>query len=136
MNLFKFEVVTPERVFYEGEAEMIIFKTSDGEIGIMANHEPMLIVNKFGILKIKKGTEIKYAFISEGIIEVTKEKVRAIVDVADWPEEIDIDENLKNKEILEERLKSEKVDLEMRAELIASIERAKSRIKTAQNVKF
>ena len=134
MKLFQFEVVTPERVFYTDEVEMISFQSQDGEIGIMANHEPMLIVNRVCVLKIKKDGTMKYAFISEGIIEVTAEKVRAIVDVAEWPDEIDVEEALKNKEFLEEQLKSEKEDLEMRAELIASIERAKGRINAVQKL--
>lgn len=134
MNLFKFEVVTPDRKFYESDVQMIVFKTSDGEIGIMANHEPMLIANTAGKLKIKCGSETKYAFISEGIIEVTNEKVRAIVDIAQWLEEIDINEALEDKKMLEEKLKSEKMDLEMRAELIASIERAKGKIRLKNNI--
>lgn len=134
MKEFKFEVVTPERVFYEDKVEMIVFKIVDGEMGIMANHAPMLIANEICVLKITKNNERKYAFISEGIIEVTEEKVTAIVDLAEWPDEIDVEEAMKNKKLLEEKLRldNDKQDLEMKAELVASIERAKNRIKTAE----
>ena len=136
MKLFKFEVVTPERIFYADEVEMVVFKTLDGEIGIMANHAPMLIVNTMCVLRMKKGSETKYAFITEGIIEVTSEKVRAMVDTAEWPDEIDVDEVMKNKKLLEEKLDNEKEDLEMKAELIASIERANSRIKASKSMRM
>lgn len=136
MKLFKFEVVTPERVFYEDELEMVIFKAPDGEIGIMANHTPMLIVNQMCVLKMKKGNQKKYAFISEGIIEVTQDRVRAIVDVAEWPDEINVEEVMMDEKMLQDKLSNEKAaDLEMKAELVASIERAKIRRKTVESMR-
>ena len=51
---FKFEIVTPERVFYSDDIEMLTFNTKEGEIGILADHSPMLIANIVCMLKIKK----------------------------------------------------------------------------------
>ncbi len=134
-KLFKFEVVTPDRVFHRDEIEMAIFETAEGEMGVMANHVPMLIANKACVLTMEKNKKRKYAFISEGFIEVSKEKVTAIVDEAEWPDEIDIEEAIKNKKIAEEKLLGSKQDLQMKAELTASIERSARRIKTAQTIR-
>lgn len=134
-KLFKFEVVAPNRIFYQDEVEMIIFDTANGEMGVMANHLPMLIANKPCVLTVEKNKTKKYAFISEGFIEVSKEKVTAIVDDAEWADEIDLEEAMADKKKLEEQLLGSKQDLQMRAELTASIERSARRIKTAQTIR-
>ena len=134
-KLYKFEVVTPNRVFYSDEVEMIVFDTENGEMGVMANHVPMLIANIPCVLKIERGKDKKYAFISEGFIEVTLQKVTAIVDDAEWADEIDLEEAIKNKKDLEDKLYNSKQDQQMRAELKASIERSARRIKTAETMR-
>ena len=134
-KLFKFEVVTPNRVFYSDEVEMITFDTIEGSMGVMANHIPMLIANKPCVLKMEKNKTPKYAFISEGFIEVTFEKVTAIVDDAEWADEIDIEQAKKDKKMFEEQLYNSKQDLQMKAELRASIERSARRIKTAETIR-
>ena len=134
-KLFKFEVVAPNRVFYSDEVELIVFETEKGQMGVMANHIPMLIANRMGMLKIKKAKEEKYAFISEGFIEVTLEKVTAIVDDAEWADEIEVEQALKDKKALEEKLLGSKQDLQMKAELKASIERSARRIKAAETMR-
>lgn len=134
-KLFKFEVVTPNRVFYSEEVEMIIFNTENGEMGVMANHVPMLIANKPCVLTMEKNKEKKYAFISEGFIEVTLDKVTAIVDDAEWADEIDLENALKDKKLAEEKLLDTKGDLQMKSQLKASIEKSASRIKTAKTIR-
>ena len=134
-KLFKFEVVAPNRIFYSDEVEMVTFNTENGEMGVMANHVPMLIANKPCVLTMEKNKEKKYAFISEGFIEVTSEKVMAIVDDAQWADEIDIERAMKDKKWAEEKLLDSKEDLQMKAQLQASIEKAASRIKTAKTIR-
>lgn len=130
-KLYKFEVVTPSRVFYSDEVEIIVFETENGQMGVMAGHIPMLIANKMGTLKIRKGKETKYAFISEGFIEISNKKVTAIVDLAEWCDEIDVDKVKFTKKTAEEELSNPDIDKSMKLELKASIERSNARIKTA-----
>lgn len=134
-KLFKFEVVTPNRVFYSDDVEMITFNTENGEMGVMANHVPMLVANKPCVLTMEKDKAKKYAFISEGFIEIVSNKVTAIVDDAQWAEEIDIERAMKDKKYAEEKLIHNKDDLQMKAQLKASIERSASRIKTAKTLR-
>lgn len=134
-KLYKFEVVTPSRIFYSDEVELIVFETEKGQMGVMSNHIPMLIANKMCTLKIQKGKEVKYAFISEGFIEITSNKVTAIVDVAEWCDEIDVDGAISSKQKAEEELSNPKYDRSMKLELKASIERSNARIKTAEMLK-
>ena len=129
---FNFEVVTPDRLFYAEEVESISFTTPEGEMGVLAAHAPMLIAVMPCVLKIKKENSEEFAAIGEGFIEVTKEKVVAIVDSAEWPEEIDVNRATLAKQRAEEQLNSKKLDFEMEQLLKMSIERANNRIKTAK----
>jgi len=128
---FRFEIITPERVFYSDDIDMLTFNTKAGEIGILADHSPMLIANVVCTLKIKKDEKEELASIGEGFFEIMADGVTAIVDTAEWPEEIDVDRAVRARDRAEELLRTQKHDLEMEMMLKASIERANTRIKTA-----
>ena len=130
-KLFKFEVITPTRVLYSDDVEAVVFETENGQMGVMAGHVPMLVANVACPLKIKKNKQERYSFISEGFIEISSTKVTAIVDEAEWVEEIDIEAAKRAKKSIEEDLAKKRQDLSMKAELTASIERSTARIKTA-----
>lgn len=130
---FKFDVVTPDKVFYSDDVEMIVFNREDGEMGVMAEHMPMVVAVDVGVLKILKDGEEKFAAVGEGFLEITGSGVTAIVDSAEWPGEIDLDRALKAKELAEEKLKEYQKNKEMEVLLKASIVRAKNRIKIAKN---
>lgn len=130
-KLFKFEVITPTRVLYSDDVEAVVFETENGQMGVMAGHVSMLVANVACPLKIKKNKQERYSFISEGFIEISSTKVTAIVDEAEWVEEIDIEAAKRAKKSIEEDLAKKRQDLSMKAELTASIERSAARIKTA-----
>lgn len=130
---FKFEVVTPEKVFYSSDVDMIIFNREDGEMGVMADHMPMVVAVDVGMLKIIKDGMYKFAAISEGFIEITAKGVTAIVDAAEWPEDIDVERAERSKKIAEDKLKEYRKNKEMEALLKLSIVRANNRIKVAKN---
>ena len=67
-NTFEVRVITPDRTFYKGEATMVEFNTTEGEIGIYKNHIPMTVIIKPGILTIT-GEEVKKAAIRTGVIK-------------------------------------------------------------------
>jgi len=130
---FKFEVVTPEKVFYSDEVNMIVFNRSDGEMGVMADHMPMVVAMDIGTLKITKGEESLVAAVSEGFVEITENGVTAIVDSAEWPNEIDVDRANNSMKVAEEKLLEYRNNKKMEILLKASIQRAKNRIKIANN---
>lgn len=88
-STFYLEVVTPERMFFSGDVEMVVLKTPDGEIGILANHEPVVAAVSVGPLRIKKDGEWLDAVINEGFMEVKQDKAIILADTAEWPHEID-----------------------------------------------
>lgn len=83
------QVITPDKVFYEGPAAMVELNTCAGERGIYPKHVPTTIVVKPGVLKIHAGGEVKRAALHGGFIEILPEKVTILAEAVEWPEDID-----------------------------------------------
>ena len=60
-NKFKVEIITPDRVFFTGEADMIEFNTGDGQIGVYKNHIPLTTVLEPGVVVIHNDDQQKVA---------------------------------------------------------------------------
>lgn len=86
---FELKIITPDRVFFEGEAHMIEFNTTEGEVGILKNHIPMTFLIKPGILTIYTDGEAKEAALHAGFAEVLGDKVTILAEIIEWPHEID-----------------------------------------------
>ena len=105
-DLFKLRIITPDRVFYEGEAEMVEFNTTEGEIGIYKKHIPMTVIIKPGILTITEESETKTAALHAGFAEILPDQVTIMAEIIEWPVEIDQDRAEQAKERAEERLQN------------------------------
>lgn len=119
LKKFRLEVISPERVFYTGDVEMVELNTTEGEIGIYADHIPLTTIVAPGVLTItESGDELKEAAVLEGFMEITPEKVTILAQSCEWPEEIDIHRAEEAKARAERRLKSADSEVNMaRAEL-------------------
>lgn len=117
-NRFVIRIITPDRIFYEGEAEMVEFNTVEGEVGIYKNHIPMTMIIKPGILCMTNGEEEKVAALHAGFVEVLPEKITILAEIIEWPNEIDLERAEAAKERAEKRLreKNPKTDM-VRAEI-------------------
>lgn len=82
--MFNVEVVTPDKTFFEGNVEMIIVRTTEGDRGILKNHRPMIAGLSTGTLKLKIDGKFKDAQISGGFMNVDKEKTVIITESANW----------------------------------------------------
>ena len=105
-DLFKLRIITPDRVFYEGEAEMVEFNTTEGEIGIYQKHIPMTVIIKPGILTITEESETKTAALHAGFAEILPDQVTIMAEIIEWPVEIDQERAEQAKERAEERLQN------------------------------
>jgi F-type H+-transporting ATPase subunit epsilon len=88
-NKINLQVITPEKVAYKGEADQVTLPTRDGEITILANHIPLISTMKHGELIIKNGSEEIPMAVCNGFVEVKKNKITIMTDIADRVEEID-----------------------------------------------
>ncbi|MCK4799556.1 ATP synthase F1 subunit epsilon [Candidatus Parcubacteria bacterium] len=83
------QIITPEKIAYKDKADQITLPTGDGEITIMANHIPLISTMKHGELIVKNdGKEIPMA-VCNGFIEVRKNCIIIMTDIAERVEEID-----------------------------------------------
>jgi len=96
-NVFKVEIITPERTFYQGEVESLILPTIGGQMGILRGNAPLVSVLVSGEIKLQKGGKWYYAASSDGFVEVTPQKVVIFCETVFWPGEMEMEE-LKEKE--------------------------------------
>ena len=90
MNTFYLKIVACDRVFYEGEATILVFPVEDGEMAIQAHHEQMVTTTEIGVMRYQTPDgEMHIAIVSDGMLTVQKNKVGVIVYSAEKPEEID-----------------------------------------------
>lgn len=116
-DLFKVQVITPERTFYEGDVSMVELTTTEGDIGVYRNHIPLTAIIAPGVLKLHETGGVKEAALISGFIEILPEKIVIMAEVAEWPDEIDANRAEEARIRAERRLKEQsgEVDL-MRAE--------------------
>jgi len=108
---FKVKVISPDRVFFEGEADLLELKTSEGDIGILAGHIPLTAVIAPGILRITKDGEVKEASLLEGFVEILQDRVTVLAEACEWPDEIDINRANEAKIRAERRLAGGESDI-------------------------
>ncbi len=85
------EIVTQEgKLFEEREADMVVVPGSEGEMGILPHHAPVLTTMGFGELRVKKGNAEESFIIYGGIVEVRPGRVIALADMAESSYTVDI----------------------------------------------
>lgn len=89
MGTFTLEIMTPEKLFFKDEVEAFVFPSSDGEVGVLRTHAPMVASVAIGELRIKQNDAWRGAFVSEGFLEVMGGKCVMFTQAVEWPEDID-----------------------------------------------
>ena len=127
MDKFKVRIVTPERVFYEGEADMVEMNTTEGQIGCYPGHIPLTVIVKPGVLNIHENGEIKTAALHAGFAEILPNSFNILAETVEWKDEIDEERARASLEAARKRLESKTDDIDMsRVEM--ALQRAITRI--------
>jgi F-type H+-transporting ATPase subunit epsilon len=85
----KIDVVTAEKMVYSDQVDMVIAPGSEGELGILPHHTPLMTMLKPGELLLIKGTEEVSLAVSGGFLEIRPDRVIVLADAAERAEEID-----------------------------------------------
>lgn len=128
----KLEVVTPERIVYSDEAESIVVPGSEGYLGIMANHAPIITSLKIGVVQIIKDNKETKMALSGGFLEVNNNKATILADTAEIDEEIDVQRAKDAKERAQQRINEKKADTDLKRAEIA-LHRAMARLQATGN---
>ena len=107
MTPFRLKIVAPDKMFFDGETEQIIARTTEGNVGILAHHAKYVANLIAGPLKIKQedGT-YRIAAISSGAISVGDNLVTILVNTIEWANEIDIERAKRAEEAARERIRT------------------------------
>ena len=122
------QLVSPERVLYEGDAEMVVCRTTDGEIAFLPGHVPF--VGSLGIAKVRvilPGQGEVSAAVHGGFVEVSHDTVTILSDVAELPAQIDV----VRAETAKERAAQEVASEPENEEAQAALARAELRLEVA-----
>jgi F-type H+-transporting ATPase subunit epsilon len=127
---FHLSLLTPEKPFLEAEVVSIVAPGSEGYLGILANHAPLITRLIPGKLEVKDGEGARTFAISGGFLEVSDNKATILADALEPPESIDVARARRAKERAEERMRdlTGKIDF-ARAEM--ALARAINRIRIA-----
>lgn len=85
-------LITPERVVYDGEADLVVAKIADGEIGVMVDHYPVISTVDFWDVRISRGEERYVYATSDGFFKVADNLVQILVEEAVPAPEINVEE--------------------------------------------
>ena len=120
------ELVSPERILWSGEAEMVVARTSDGDIAFLTGHSPFIGALGIGAVSIRAtdGTEERAA-VHGGFVEVSDDRVTILSDVAELAGDIDA---ARARRALEEAERRDRVE---DAEAEAALRRAQLRVELA-----
>ena len=83
-------IFTPRGIIWEGAAQSVILPSSDGEMGILSGHIPLITSLKIGILRIRSNWQLLRIFILEGFAQVERDDVAILVNDAEWSHQIDV----------------------------------------------
>ena len=126
------EIVTPERLAYSDTVDSVQLPGSEGEMGVLPHHAPLIATLGVGELRIRKGGEEEAFAIVGGFVQVRPDKVVVMAETADLASEIDLEAAQAARREAERALEegfTEDADL---ARARAAMERALLRIRVAE----
>ena len=116
-------VITPEEVIYDGEADLVIARIADGDLGVLVDHSPLVSTVEVGEVRIKQGDEQLVYATSDGFFKVSENLVQVLVEEAVSVEEIDVDAAEDRVEKAERELSEVSEEAEDRDRVVAELER-------------
>ena len=126
------EIVTPERLAYSDEVDSVQLPGSEGELGVLPHHAPLVSTLGVGELRIRKGGQEESFAIVGGFLQVRPDKVVVMAETADMASEIDLEKAQEARRQAEAALESgyhEGADL---ASARAALQQALIRIRVAE----
>jgi F-type H+-transporting ATPase subunit epsilon len=128
----RLEIVTPEKRAYSDDVDVVILPGSEGELGILPHHAPLISLLGAGELRIRKGaTEESFAIVG-GFVQVRPDKVVVMAETADLAAEIDIERAQEARREAERALEAGFVEPADLAQARAALQAALVRIRVAE----
>jgi F-type H+-transporting ATPase subunit epsilon len=126
------EIVTPERLAYSDTVDAVVLPGSEGELGVLPHHAPLVSTLGVGELRIRKGGTEESMAIFGGFLQVRPDKVVVMAELADLASEIDLEAAREARKAAEKALETgfhEGADLSIAR---AALQQALLRIRVAE----
>ena len=98
------ELVSPEAILFRGEAEMVVCRTTEGQIAFLPGHTPLISQLQTGVLTYVQEGKSSSLHVSGGFVEVRDDHVSVLAEVAERPDEIDAARAKLSRDKLEKQL--------------------------------
>jgi len=126
------EIVSQDRMVFEGDADIVVLPGVEGEMGILPNHAPLLTTLSMGILKVRYRGEEQYFAISGGVAEVQPDIITVLANAAENVNEIDLARAEESRRRAEETLaKGPPPDTDTFLAMEAALRRSNLRLEAA-----
>lgn len=128
----KLEIVTPEAKVFSDDVDMVTLTGSEGEMGILPQHMPLMTQLVAGEIIVNKGKETIFLAVGDGFVQVTGDRVSILTDMAISAENIDEAKAEEARRRAEARL-AEKVGDEEAARIHAALSHATTQLKVKRH---
>lgn len=125
------EMVTPESLALEAQAEFVVLPAYEGEMGVLPGHAPFLVQLKAGEVRVTEGGQARRFAVSGGFAEVRGEKVSLFAETAELAEQIDAERARQALEKAKAEMTRKDLDPLTLAAAEAAMRRAQVRMKVA-----
>ena len=126
------EIVTPERLAYSDEVDSVVLPGSEGEMGVLPHHAPLVSTLGVGELRIRKGGSEESFAIVGGFVQVRPDRVVVMAETADMASEIDLEKAQEARREAERALESGYHEAADMAAARAALQQALLRIRVAE----
>ncbi len=82
------EIISQDRIVYQGDVDIVNLPGTDGAMGILPKHSPLLTTLQFGVISVRKDKEELYFTVAGGIAEVMPDQVTVLADAAEDVQEL------------------------------------------------
>lgn len=130
---FQLDIVTPEKKVFSEKVDFAVFPGSEGELGVLFDHAPLLSRLDPGEIRITRDKKTDCIAISGGFLEVRKNEVSVISETAEYGNQIDIARAIAEKESAEAELKNASTPAEKKAADLR-LKKALARVKVAEKI--
>ena len=129
MDTFGLRIIASDKVFFNGRCKKLTIPAPDGEKGVLAHHENMVIAVVVGIARMESTEgEVTEIAVGTGFAEIVNNRVTLLVDTAERPEDIDVRHAREQREHAQERMR-QKQSIQEYYHTQASLARAMNRLK-------
>jgi F-type H+-transporting ATPase subunit epsilon len=128
----RLEIVTPERAVYTDDVDMVIAPASEGYVGILPHHAPLLTTLGPGEFRVKKGGVEQTLAVFGGFMDVRGDRVIVLTEAAEPAEEIDAERAEEARKRAHEALQAGPMSAAEEARARASLQRALVRIRVSE----